>query len=90
MTKRMGCSHYCRCLCPPSSSGLDESYLYPEDILPHTRRPLFLVVDSDNSRAFRSIAGRERGYPSCCLMSPLQQPPEVTPSYPFPLPRAAS
>ena len=73
-----------RCLSPPSSSGLDESYLYPEDILPHTRRPLFLVIDSDNSRAFRSCAGRERSYPPCCLMSPISQPPGVRPELVIP------
>ncbi|KAK9806282.1 hypothetical protein WJX72_008437 [[Myrmecia] bisecta] len=65
------------CLMPPTSSGLGESYVYPEDILPFTRRPLFLVVDSDNSRVFGSIEGQERSYSAVCLMSPTQQPPEV-------------
>jgi len=80
----------CRCLSPPSSSGLDESYLYPEDILPHTRRPLFLVVDSDNSRTFRSLAGRERSYPPCCLMSPISQPDGVRPAFSTTAPSCAS
>lgn len=65
------------CLCPPSSSGLDDSFLYPEDLLPFTRRPLFVVIDANSSRGFARIHGRERGYPACCLMSPPQQPPEV-------------
>lgn len=30
------------------------SYLYPGDIIPFTRRPLFLIVDSDNSHAFKA------------------------------------
>ena len=34
---------------PPSCS------LYPGDLSPFTRRPLFLVVDSDNSSAFASL-----------------------------------
>ncbi len=29
--------------------------LYPGDLSPFTRRPLFLVVDSDNSSAFASL-----------------------------------
>ncbi len=29
--------------------------LYPGDLFPFTRRPLFLVVDSDNSSAFASL-----------------------------------
>jgi len=29
--------------------------LYPEDLLPFTRKPLFLIVDSDNSVAFKVI-----------------------------------
>lgn len=28
--------------------------LYPGDIIPFTRRPLFLIVDSDNSHAFKA------------------------------------
>jgi hypothetical protein len=27
--------------------------LYPEDLLPYTRKPFFLIVDSDNSIAFK-------------------------------------
>ncbi|KAJ6811699.1 protein SCAI [Iris pallida] len=34
------------------SGGLNN--LYPEDLIPFTRRPLFLVIDSDNSHAFKA------------------------------------
>ncbi|PWZ37218.1 Protein SCAI, partial [Zea mays] len=37
--------------------------LYPEDLIPFTRYPLFLVIDSENSHAFK--AGLEN--PSCLL-----------------------
>jgi hypothetical protein len=66
-----------RCLSPPSSSGAGESWLFPEDLAPFTRRPLLVVVDSEHARAFRSLATRERSYPACCLMSPPAQPPDV-------------
>lgn len=33
-------------------SGLNN--LYPGDIIPFTRRPLFLIIDSDNSDAFKA------------------------------------
>lgn len=28
--------------------------LYPGDLIPFTRRPLFLIIDSDNSDAFKA------------------------------------
>ena len=28
--------------------------LYPEDLIPFTRYPLFLVIDSENSHAFKA------------------------------------
>ncbi|KAG1342332.1 protein SCAI [Cocos nucifera] len=40
------------CLGPRGSGGLNN--LYPEDLLPFTRRPLFLIIDSDNSHAFKA------------------------------------
>ncbi|KAF2283946.1 hypothetical protein GH714_017497 [Hevea brasiliensis] len=42
--------------------------LYPGDIIPFTRRPLFLIIDSDSSHAFKA----ERGEPSALLLSPLK------------------
>ncbi|CAK9163285.1 unnamed protein product [Ilex paraguariensis] len=37
----------------PSRNG-DSNNLYPGDILPFTRRPLFLIIDSDNSHVFKA------------------------------------
>lgn len=35
-----------------SFSGVDS--IYPCDFVPFTRKPLFIVVDSDNSKAFKA------------------------------------
>ncbi|KAK9670690.1 hypothetical protein RND81_13G218500 [Saponaria officinalis] len=40
------------CLGPRGSGGSNN--LYPGDLLPFTRRPIFLVIDSDNSHAFKA------------------------------------
>ena len=47
--------------------------LHPGDLYPFTRRPLFLVVDSDNSGAFACVP---RGFdqPVVVLMSPQETP----------------
>ncbi|PWA67613.1 hypothetical protein CTI12_AA316830 [Artemisia annua] len=42
----------------------------PYDLLPFTRRPVFLVVDSDNSKAFQAINRAEKGEPVALLLSP--------------------
>ncbi|KAL5539596.1 hypothetical protein UlMin_044172 [Ulmus minor] len=55
---------------PRGNSGLNN--LYPGDIIPFTRRPLFLIVDSDNSHAFKVLHGAERGEPASILLSPLR------------------
>ncbi|XP_059633754.1 uncharacterized protein LOC132276369 [Cornus florida] len=44
--------------------------IYPCDLVPFTRRPLFLVIDSDSSKAFRVINGAEKGEPTAMLLSP--------------------
>ncbi|PPS16112.1 hypothetical protein GOBAR_AA04465 [Gossypium barbadense] len=44
------------------------SNLYPGDIIPFTRRPLFLVIDSDSSHAFKA----ERGEKAALLLSPFR------------------
>ncbi|XP_073105685.1 uncharacterized protein [Elaeis guineensis] len=49
------------------SGGLNT--LYPEDLLPFTRRPLFLIIDSDSSHAFKAIHGAERGEAAALLLS---------------------
>lgn len=46
--------------------------LYPGDIIPFTRRPLFLVIDSDNSHAFKVLHGAEREETAALLLSPLR------------------
>ncbi|KAK9273801.1 hypothetical protein L1049_018611 [Liquidambar formosana] len=49
--------------------------IYPSDLIPFTRRPLFVVIDSDNSEAFKSINGAEKGEPVAMLLSPSLSPP---------------
>ncbi|XP_024388949.1 uncharacterized protein [Physcomitrium patens] len=46
------------------------NFLYPIDILPFTRRPLFIIIDSANSFVFESIIGEERGEQAILLLSP--------------------
>lgn len=48
------------CLGPSRSGGSNN--LYPGDLIPFTRRPLFLIIDSDSSDAFKagSSWGRKR------------------------------
>ena len=50
--------------------------LYPEDLVPFTRKPLFVVVESDNSAAFSSLVAHGSLFrqPVVCLMSPMAQP----------------
>ncbi|KAG6593771.1 Protein SCAI, partial [Cucurbita argyrosperma subsp. sororia] len=53
-----------------SASGKEgPSCIYPGDLVPFTRRPLFLVIDSDVSEAFQTIHGEERGEPAAMLLS---------------------
>lgn len=51
------------------------SCIYPCDFLPFTRRPLFIVVDSESSVAFKILSGAERGEPAAMLLSPCNSPP---------------
>jgi len=46
--------------------------LYPSDLVPLTRKPLVVIVDSDNSHVFLELAEEERrfGQPLVILMSP--------------------
>ncbi|KAF5749266.1 hypothetical protein HS088_TW04G01231 [Tripterygium wilfordii] len=44
--------------------------IYPSDLIPFTRRPLFVVIDSVSSEAFKSIHGAEKGDPAALLLSP--------------------
>lgn len=45
-------------------------FLYPEDLIPFTRRPLFLVIDSNNSQAFKILHGSEKAETIAMLLSP--------------------
>ncbi|KAB2058164.1 hypothetical protein ES319_A11G215600v1 [Gossypium barbadense] len=55
----------------PKGNG-GSSNLYPGDIIPFTRRPLFLIIDSDSSHAFKVLHGAERGEKAALLLSPLR------------------
>ncbi|KAL6552147.1 hypothetical protein OROGR_008301 [Orobanche gracilis] len=46
--------------------------LFPGDIIPFTRKPLFLIIDSDSSHAFKVLHGAERGEPVALFLSPLR------------------
>lgn len=47
--------------------------LYPGDLYPFTRRPLFVIIDSDSSYSFENIP-RHFGKPVVVLMSPVELP----------------
>ena len=47
--------------------------VHPGDLQPFTRRPLFLVIDSDNSSAFRFMT-QQFDQPLVVLMSPQEVP----------------
>lgn len=47
--------------------------LHPGDLYPFTRRPMFIVIDSDNSFAFQNMP-RHFGQPLLVLMSPVELP----------------
>ncbi|XP_023244550.1 protein SCAI-like, partial [Centruroides sculpturatus] len=51
----------------------DMHCLFPGDLYPYTRKPLLLIVDSDNSHAFQHIP-RYFGQPVVVLMSPEDVP----------------
>lgn len=55
----------------PSRNG-GSNILFPGDVIPFTRRPLFLIIDSDNSNAFKVLHGAERGEPAALFLSPLR------------------
>lgn len=55
------------------TGGKEPHCLYPGDLYPFTRKPLFVVVDSDNSFVFQQIP-RYFGQPLMVLMSPQDTP----------------
>ncbi|CAL8386856.1 unnamed protein product [Boreogadus saida] len=50
--------------------------LHPGDLFPFTRKPLFVIVDSTNSTAFKNF-NNLFGQPLVCLMSPTSYPKSV-------------
>ena len=56
-----------------SNEQLFFSSLYPGDLIPFVRKPLFLIVDSDNSWVFQSVP-QLFGQPLVVLMSPQDVP----------------
>ncbi|KAI9365026.1 protein SCAI, partial [Pilaira anomala] len=50
--------------------------LHPADLIPFTRKPLFLIVDSNNSTEFRNMPN-VFDQPVMCLMSPVEYPSSV-------------
>ncbi|KAG5319609.1 SCAI protein, partial [Pseudoatta argentina] len=58
------------------AGGKEPNCLYPGDLYPFTRKPLFVVVDSDNSFVFQQIP-RYFGQPLMVLMSPQDVPPTL-------------
>ncbi|XP_057531519.1 uncharacterized protein LOC130809748 isoform X3 [Amaranthus tricolor] len=51
------------------------NFIYPSDLLPFTRRPLFIIIDSESSTSFKIISGSEKGEPAAMLLSPWFSPP---------------
>lgn len=67
------------------SSGIKgPNSFYPCDLIPFTRRPIFLIVDSNNSHAFKIIHGEEKGETMVMLLSPTSQAPTIAASSEFP------
>ncbi|KAJ9179821.1 hypothetical protein P3X46_008140 [Hevea brasiliensis] len=44
--------------------------IYPTDLVPFMRRPLFIVIDSDVSDTFKAVNGAEKGEPAAIAISP--------------------
>ncbi|PVU85601.1 hypothetical protein BB559_006924 [Furculomyces boomerangus] len=57
--------------------AIESHCLYPADIIPFTRKPLFLIIESPNSASFKDIP-RLFGQPLVCLMSPTHVPEEIS------------
>ncbi|CAA7406627.1 unnamed protein product [Spirodela intermedia] len=58
----------CLHLGPYVNEGLN--CLYPCDLVPFTRKPLFLIIDSNASDAFKVMYGTEKGGAVAMLLSP--------------------
>ncbi|CAL9749133.1 unnamed protein product [Musa acuminata subsp. burmannicoides] len=68
------------CLWFGSRGNGGSNFIYPCDLIPFTRKPIFLVIDSDKSQAFKVIHGAEKGETTAILLSPSSRPPPLTSS----------
>ncbi|KAH6560057.1 hypothetical protein BASA50_003204 [Batrachochytrium salamandrivorans] len=50
--------------------------LHPHDLVPYTRKPMFVIVDSNNSVAFKNFP-KVFNQPLVCLMSPTEYPASI-------------
>ncbi|KAG0484897.1 hypothetical protein HPP92_008976 [Vanilla planifolia] len=62
------------------SFGSGPNNLYPCDLIPFTRKPLFLIIDSNSSHAFKGIYRQEKGDTIAILLSPASSAPNVSAS----------
>ncbi|KAI5647614.1 hypothetical protein M9H77_33619 [Catharanthus roseus] len=63
-------NYHSGCLNIGVSGNGGSNCIYPIDLVPFTRTPLFLIIDSDVSREFKVILGVEKGEPVAMLLSP--------------------
>ncbi|RZC74115.1 hypothetical protein C5167_049597 [Papaver somniferum] len=66
------------CLWMGSRGTGGSNCICPSDLIPFTRRPLFLIIDSDSSHSFKTLRGAEMGEPSALLLSPISPSPATT------------
>ncbi|XP_061732860.1 protein SCAI isoform X1 [Nerophis ophidion] len=59
-----------------NQSQKDMHCLHPGDLLPFTRKPLFIIVDSTNSIAYKNFTNMF-GQPLVCLLSPKVYPKSI-------------
>ncbi|XP_031502756.1 uncharacterized protein LOC116265904 isoform X2 [Nymphaea colorata] len=64
------CESYLQLGCHGGVNGL-----YACDLIPFSRRPLFLVIDSNCSQSFKDISGTEKGDRAALLLSPASPSP---------------
>uniref|UniRef100_A0A3P9NGN9 Suppressor of cancer cell invasion n=1 Tax=Poecilia reticulata TaxID=8081 RepID=A0A3P9NGN9_POERE len=60
----------------PGSDACFRRSLHPGDLFPFTRKPLFVIVDSSNSTAYKNFSNLF-GQPLVCLLSPTVYPKSV-------------
>ncbi|WOK98337.1 protein SCAI [Canna indica] len=63
------------CLWFGSRGSEGSNFVYPCDLIPFTRKPIFLVIDSNKSQAFKVIHGNEKRETAAILLSPSSRPP---------------